>query len=761
MTGTRIAILGHTAQLGGAEIALLRLVDALPPEWEVTVVLFTPGELEDELKQRGIAVDVVPLAPRTASQGRAGLTDLRTLLRAGRESVSFARALAGNLQTLRADLVVANSLKAAVLGSIAARHAGLPWVWHLHDRLSPDYLPAPVVTAMRILARTARHTVANSEQTARLTKLPADRVSVVYPGIPESLFSAVHRPASPPVFGLLGRISSTKGQREFLQAAALTAAAHPVAEFHIVGEALFNDQAYAEEVRSLPHSLGIEDRVRFLGWAADPTAELDRFTALVHASPVPEPFGQVIVEAMARRVPVIATQGGGVAEILTGSPDPQPIPSGGALRTPLGQLVNPADPEGLAAAMSWVLEHPDQAQSTAEVAADSARRRFSSTVTAESCSAAWTAALARSSRLQSPGKTLGSAAARLGYPALQREARPRREADGTVTGEAAPDETVPEGAEAEQCPLSVCIVTYERPAFLKRCLESLAAHLSADTQVVVVDASAATQQETARSALDSVVYIHAPQLAGWMTRSRNEALRWVSGAAVSFLDDDVVIRPGWEQAVLQAFSDPSVAAVSGRTCNGIDGEEHYDQPIGRLRADGTLTDGFASLPQAPVEVDHGIGANMSFRRSVLARLGGFRDDYPGTALREDTDIFLRVRALGGRVLFVPEAAVDHLPAPHVRGARFDTRYKLYGRRNHMVLLARNRGLGSPALRRWTLAQLQQVPQAPGLLGKARRLGVTLSGIAWGAAAAVTSAGWAPLAPERHDDGARRLRERLS
>lgn len=314
---------------------------------------------------------------------------------------------------------------------------------------------------------------------------------------------------------------------------------------------------------------------------------------------------------------------------------------------------------------------------------------------------------------------------------------------------------------SERVPLSVCIVTYARPEFLRRCLKSLAAGLSDDVQVVVVDASPESQETLASSTYPAVVYVHAPELAGWMTRSRNEALRWAAGEIISFLDDDVVLRTGWQEALLQAFSDITVSAVAGRTCNGIDGEEHYHQPIGRLRNDGTLTDGFASLPDSTVDVDHGIGANMSFRRSTLARLGGFRDDYPGTALREDTDVFLRIRALGGRVHFVPSVAVDHLPAPHVRGARFDTRYKLYGRRNHMVLLARNCGIGSPLLRRWILVQLRETMLATGVIRKLQRVGITLLGIVWGTAAMLRVARWRALAPERQDDVGRSIGRALA
>lgn len=309
--------------------------------------------------------------------------------------------------------------------------------------------------------------------------------------------------------------------------------------------------------------------------------------------------------------------------------------------------------------------------------------------------------------------------------------------------------------------LTVCIVTYERSAFLARCLESLARH-AASAEVIVVDASARNDAPTAEAAHPGARYLHRPALAGWMTRSRNEALLHARGEIIAFLDDDVVVSAGWMRGLLDAFAAPQHPdAVAGRTRNLLPGEETYDRPIGRLLDDGTLTAGFASLPDGLVEVDHGIGANMAFRRELLARLGGFRDDYPGTAMREDTDIFLRVKALGGRTLFSTSAVVDHLPAPHIKGRRFDTRYKLYGRRNHMVLLARYAGRRSPLLRRWVRADLGAVREAGGVLRRVQRLGVTLLGIAWGTVATLRQAEREPLPPERHDPAGDRIRAALS
>ncbi|GAA5159549.1 glycosyltransferase family 2 protein [Ornithinimicrobium tianjinense] len=308
--------------------------------------------------------------------------------------------------------------------------------------------------------------------------------------------------------------------------------------------------------------------------------------------------------------------------------------------------------------------------------------------------------------------------------------------------------------------LSVVIVTYGRATFLERCLRSLHGEGADISQLVVVDASPEPSQELAENAYTGLLYLHAPELAGHMTRARNRALLHVEGDVIAYLDDDVVVHPGWARAVRLGFHEEAIDALVGRTLNGQTGEEDPTQPIGTLERDGRLTAGFAAAAPGRLTVAHGIGANMSFTREALRRLGGFRDDYPGTALREDTDIFLRIQRLGGVAMFDPAAVVDHLPAPHVRGRRFDTRYKLYGRRNHIVLLARHGGLASAQLRRWMQGQLADVMRVPGVRRKIERFGVTTLGLVWGVAAAFRQAGLRPLAPERSGVDASSIRASL-
>jgi GT2 family glycosyltransferase len=313
--------------------------------------------------------------------------------------------------------------------------------------------------------------------------------------------------------------------------------------------------------------------------------------------------------------------------------------------------------------------------------------------------------------------------------------------------------------------LSVVVVTWRRPEYVRACLDHLQRQEPQADEVVVVDASTDELTATVAAEFARAVYVRFPGGAGRMTASRNEALLRVTGDVVAFLDDDADVRGGWSAGLRHAFADPAVGAVAGRTCNGIPGEESEGvTEIGRLQRDGRLTGNFAADPGRLVDVDHGIGANMAFRREVLAALGGFRDDFGGIGgVREDTDVFLRVRALGYRAVFAPAAAVDHLGAPHVKGRRFDYRYVFWARRNHALLLARNFGLGSRELRAWLAREVRTAFSASEarLPRRVARLGLGLAAIAAGLAAGLAKGGWRPSDPVRRDRTGAAIRAHLS
>jgi len=100
---------------------------------------------------------------------------------------------------------------------------------------------------------------------------------------------------------------------------------------------LFGETGYERELHMLVARLELTDRVEFTGHIDDVAGQLDRADVLVHASVIPEPFGLVVVEAMAAGVPVIAADAGGPAEVITNGVD--------------GLLTAPGDVDALAEAL--------------------------------------------------------------------------------------------------------------------------------------------------------------------------------------------------------------------------------------------------------------------------------------------------------------------------------------------------------------------------------------------------------------------------
>jgi len=116
----------------------------------------------------------------------------------------------------------------------------------------------------------------------------------------------------------------------------------------IIGSALFGEDSYESQIRLLPKQLGIEEVVHFAGFRANIRHEIEGLDLVVHASTTGEPFGQVIIEGMAAAKPIVATDGGGVPEIVDNGKT--------------GILVPMADAKSMASAICRLLEDPDQAK---------------------------------------------------------------------------------------------------------------------------------------------------------------------------------------------------------------------------------------------------------------------------------------------------------------------------------------------------------------------------------------------------------------
>lgn len=249
--------------------------------------------------------------------------------------------------------------------------------------------------------------------------------------------------------------------------------------------------------------------------------------------------------------------------------------------------------------------------------------------------------------------------------------------------------------------VSVVIATYNRAAFLQTCLDHLSRQTVRPERVIVVDASPDTASRDVVAQHPEVEYRRNERGIGSTATSRAIGIDGVVEDVVAFLDDDAFAEPTWLEELLKPYADPAVAAVGGRALNDQPGEEHEGiGQIGLLLPDGRLTGFFAADPGRVVDVDHMLGANMSVRTRAVRELGGIRDLYPGTCLREETDIALRMRHAGMRIVYAPTALVRHVAGDYAKGRRFDARYQYYGARNHVVLLASTLGYGDSHFRRY-------------------------------------------------------------
>ncbi|MFD4440365.1 glycosyltransferase family 4 protein [Nocardia sp. NPDC058519] len=323
---TRAVFLAHTAAPSGAELATLRLLDALRAtgRYQVTMIYTEDGPMVARMRARDIETRVVSgqfdsRAMRIGTGVLGLITGFIALLRLG-------WAVGAAVGETRADVVVAESTKALVLGAVAARRARVPLVWQVHDRVSPDYFGKLPALAIRVLARlVCRGQLANSRATAA-TLPTGPATTIAYPGVelPAIQADPRTRPATEAVVVVVGRLSPWKGHDVFLRAiAALRVRPGRVI---LVGGTFFGEEPYRAQLEKLAAELGVA--AEFTGHVDDPAEYLTAADILVHCSVLPEPFGQVVVEGMAAGCAVVAATPGGPAEIIHTGVDGLLVPGG-------------------------------------------------------------------------------------------------------------------------------------------------------------------------------------------------------------------------------------------------------------------------------------------------------------------------------------------------------------------------------------------------------------------------------------------------
>jgi glycosyltransferase involved in cell wall biosynthesis len=254
--------------------------------------------------------------------------------------ITGGRRLASRIRGLPIDLLHANQFGGDPV-AMAARLAGYRVVTTLHIATAADkFEKTPILVShfVNLLTVLSSHRLiavshAIARDWSRFTLGSKRRFSVIHHGLEVGAMIASTSLAATPVirFGTAAMLHPKKGQRYLIEAFSKLAGKYPNVELHIAGAGA-HEKVLQELARGLPHS----DRVTFLGYVSN----MDAFYGRLHAFVLPsltEPFGYVLIESMARALPVIASKVEAIPEIV--------------LDGVTGLLVPAADPAALCAAM--------------------------------------------------------------------------------------------------------------------------------------------------------------------------------------------------------------------------------------------------------------------------------------------------------------------------------------------------------------------------------------------------------------------------
>ena len=359
-SGVRVVAIHPSAEMYGSDRMFLETVSALGDD--VSVVLPGEGPLAEALRDRGITYEVLafPILRRV---------ELRSPGAALRHAWRFLRAipaLAGWLRSHGAAVLYVSTVIAPAW-IFAGRLAGRRVVCHVHESE-----PTMSRSASRLLLWPLRAThgvIANSVDTRNWVvrsggAVLAGRTSVVYNGIPRP--AEGHSPRAAPHGGrelvLVGRLSARKGQDVAIRATALLRERGHDVQLTLVGDCFPGYEHVVEELHALVERQGMGRCVSFAGFRADPTPYVRSADVVLVPSRI-EPFGLVAVEALMLGRPVVASDVGGLPEII----------SDGVT----GRLVPPDDPGAVADAVAGLLDDPALADGMGRAGRDDAMRRFS------------------------------------------------------------------------------------------------------------------------------------------------------------------------------------------------------------------------------------------------------------------------------------------------------------------------------------------------------------------------------------------------
>ena len=665
----------YSPLLGGAERILVDMAVGLD---EPAIVACPEGPLALHARDAGL---------RTFAMRERSLelrASARDRLLAPVRLAGHAREVHELVTSLRPELVCGWGMRAGMAcASALAPLQPRPALLFQHN----DVLPGPTIARfVRGAARRADRVSCLSETIAAdldpARELGA-RLRVVRPGIDLERFAPVPPPDGPPTALLLGALVGWKRPDLALEATALAAREVPELRLVVAGAAIDSEGARLEQrLRHRAQRPDLAGRVEFTGELADPRDALRNATCLLHCADC-EPYGLVLLEALASSRPVVVPRSGGPAEIFEEG---------------CGRLFRPGDAEEAASALVDVVGRRGHARELGAAGRAEAERRFDVDD-----------ARRRFREL--------AADARAAHRALAGAVNGRSRGNGRRRAARA-------GAG-----MALVTVTHDSRVELEAMLASVSVHLPG-AQVVVVDSGSTDgSAEAARAWEGSARVLELGENVGFAAAS-NEGLISVDAPVTVLLNPDTELLDGSLAALGRELSRPGaperllaplVLLPDGRRQDSVHSAPASSQAVvSALVPSAAIPRPVRSLVEPwrsnrPRRVSWAVGCCLAARTETLRRLGPFDDRI--FLYAEDLDLGLRATDAGIETWFWPEARVLHHRAHATAKAFGGEPFELLARQRRFAVWERR---GAKLARRddWTqLATFANRIAVKSLLGR--------------------------------------------
>jgi GT2 family glycosyltransferase len=208
---------------------------------------------------------------------------------------------------------------------------------------------------------------------------------------------------------------------------------------------------------------------------------------------------------------------------------------------------------------------------------------------------------------------------------------------------------------------SIVVATYNRDEDLVRVIKSVLGQSYNSFELIIVDQT----QEHSKETLGYLSQIKDPRYRYFLVSppsipaAENFGLSKARGDIIIFVDDDVVLDQNFIKNHVEAYSSKEVGGVAGRI--KVPGQSKSGK-LYHITRTGWNVGGF-DYDKDGIAKSGGRGCNMSFRRNVLVKLGGFDTGYTQNAHRFESDMAYRVIAAGYQIVYKASASLTHYHTP--------------------------------------------------------------------------------------------------